>query len=90
MIRPQAGLENGNSLYFYALNADMAHAEERVMRLLRKNEPKLQPVEVFSEHGYQSEHDAAHLMHTLGSLFAPFRPFGWVRPKTEVDRRLLR
>ncbi|MBR3107286.1 MAG: FUSC family protein [Clostridia bacterium] len=90
VIRPQAGLENGNSLYFYALNADMAHAEERVMRLLRKNEPKLQPVEVFSEHGYQSEHDAAHLMHTLGSLFAPFRPFGWVRPKTEVDRRLLR
>ena len=90
VIRPQAGLENGSSLYFYAANADMAHAEARVMRLLQKNEPELQAEEVFSENGYQSEHDAAHLLHTLGSLYEPFRPFGWVDPKKDVDRRLLR
>ena len=90
VLRPQAGLENGSSLYFYAANADMAHAEERVMRLLRKNEPELQPAEVFSENGYQSEHDAAHLLHTLGNLYEPFRPLAWLHPKKEFDRRLLR
>lgn len=90
VIRPQAGLENGSSLYFYAANADMVHAEARVMRLLQKNEPELKAEEVFSENGYQSEHDAAHLLHTLGNLYEPFRPFGWVDPKKDVDRSLLR
>ena len=90
VIRPQAGLENGCSLYFYAVTADMAHAEERMMRLLHKNEPELQPVEVFSEHGYQSEHDAAHLLHTLGNAYEPYRPFAWVHHKEDFDRRLLR
>ena len=79
VIRPQAGLENGCSLYFYAVTADLAHAEERVMRLLRRNEPELQPTEVFSEHGYQSEHDAVHLLHTLGSLYEPLRAFSRFR-----------
>ena len=88
--RPQAGLENGSSLYFYAANADMGHAEERVMRLLKKNEPQLQPVQVFSEKGYHSEHDAIHLLHKLGKLYEPFRPFAWLHPKKEFDRSLLR
>lgn len=90
VIRPQAGLENGSSLYFYAVNADMAHAEDRLMRLLHKNEPELQAVELFSENGYQSEHDAIHLLHALGNSYEPFRPFAWLDPKKKIDRRLLR
>ncbi len=90
VIRPQAGLENGSSLYFYAANADMAHAEDRLMRLLHKNEPELQAVELFSENGYQSEHDAIHLLHALGNSYEPFRPFAWLDPKKKIDRRLLR
>lgn len=90
VIRPQAGLENGSSLYFYAANADMAHAEERVMRLMQKKEPGLKPVEIFSENGYQSEHDAAHLLHTLGNSYEPFRPFFWIDPENEKDPRRMR
>ncbi|MBR5111374.1 MAG: FUSC family protein [Clostridia bacterium] len=90
VIRPQAGLENGSSLYFYAANADMAHAEERLLRLMQKKEPGLKPVEVFSENGYQSEHDAAHLLHTLGNLYEPFRPFFWIDPESEKDARRFR
>ena len=90
VIRPQAGLEDSSSVYFYAANADMAHAEDRLMRLLHKNEPELKAVEVFSENGYQSEHDAFHLLHTLGNSYEPFRPFAWLHPKKEFDRRLLR
>ena len=90
VIRPQAGLENGSSVYFYAANADMAHAEERLLRLMQKKEPGLKPVEVFSENGYQSEHDAAHLLHTLGNLYEPFRPFFWIDPESEKDTRRFR
>ncbi|MBR0406897.1 MAG: FUSC family protein [Clostridia bacterium] len=89
-IRPQAGLTDGSSLYFYAANADMAHAQDRLMRLLQKKEPELQPVEIFSKNGYRSEHDAAHLLHTLGNSYEPFRPFFWIDPESEKDPRRLR
>ena len=90
VIRPQAGLPDGTSLYIYAANADMAHAQERLMRLLEKKEPGLQATDVFSEHGYQSEHDAVHLLHTLGNSYEPFRPFFWIDPENEKDPRRFR
>ena len=90
MIRPQAGLPDGTSLYIYAANANMAHAQERLMRLLEKKEPGLQATDVFSEHGYQSEHDAVHLLHTLGNSYEPFRPFFWIDPENEKDPRRFR
>ena len=71
VIRPQAGLEGGNSLYFYAANADIAHAEQHLMRLLRASDPSLVPQEILSETGYHSEHDAIHLLHRLGRYFEP-------------------
>lgn len=79
-LRPQAGLENGFGLYFYGEKADMPHAQERLMRLLQAKEPGLKKREVFFEGGYRSEHDAVHLLHTLGSLYEPFRPFFWINP----------
>ena len=77
VIRPQAGLEGGNSLYFYAANADIAHAEQHLMRLLQASDPSLVPQEVLSETGYHSEHDAIHLLHRLGRYFEPAL---WLNP----------
>jgi len=68
----------------------MAHAQERLMRLLEKKEPGLQATDVFSDHGYQSEHDAVHLLHNLGNSYEPFRPFFWIDPENEKDPRRFR
>ena len=71
VLRPQAGLNKGSSLYFYASHANVARAQEQVMLFMREKEPHLQAKEVFSEKGYRSEHDAAHLMHVLSRLYEP-------------------
>lgn len=89
-LRPQAGLTGGSGLYFYAANADLPHAEERLMRMLKQKEKNLEPREIFSNHGYQSEHDAVHLMHTLGNSYEPFRPFFWINPDNKKDPQLRR
>ncbi len=71
VIRPQAGMKGGNSLYFYAANADIAHAQQHLMRILHEYEPALVPQEVLSETGYQSEHDAIHLLQKLSNQYEP-------------------
>lgn len=70
-VRAQAGLPGSGSLYFYSAGATMERAEEKLVRLLREKDPKLQPVEVFSETGYGTEHDAVHLVHQLGKSYEP-------------------
>ena len=80
-LRPQAGLEGGFGLYFYAIQADVQRAEKKVVRLMRKQTPQLKPQEVFSKAGYHTEHDAIHLLHLLRNLYEPFRPFAWFTEK---------
>ena len=87
VLRPQAGLPGSSSLYFYAENADMAHAEERLMRLLKKLEPDLEAEEVFSATGYRSDHDATHLIHTLSNCYEPFHPLEWLREKRKKKKQ---
>ena len=58
----------------------MKLAENKVMALLRKEDPKLQPVEVFLDRPYQSEHDAMQLLHRLGNLYEPLR-LPWKKQK---------
>ena len=70
-LRPQAGLDRGSGLYFYAEQANVRNAEERLMAIMRETEPRLEAKEVFSLNGYRSEHDAAHLMHVLSSQYEP-------------------
>lgn len=60
-------------LYFYASDATMQSAEERLMELLRDEDPALEPVEIFSRAPYRSEHDAMHLLHVLGNAYEPLR-----------------
>ena len=71
VIRAQAGLPDGMSLYFYSADADMAHAQSRLMRLLRADGARLYPYPLISETGYHSEHDAIHLLHQLGQKYEP-------------------
>ena len=70
-LRPQAGSEGMSSLYFYAEEANIRRAEEKLMMIMREKEPQLKPKEVFSEKGYRSEHDAVHLMHRLSNQYEP-------------------
>ena len=60
-------------LYIYSEKATMAQAEDKLMALLRQNDPSLKPAEVFSRTGYRSEHDAMHLLHTLGNAYEPLK-----------------
>ena len=52
------------------------------MELLRKEEPDLQPVEVFLDRPYENEHDAMHLLHRLGDLYEPLR-LPWKKEQKE-------
>ncbi len=77
-VRAQAGLPGSGSLYFYSANATMDQAEEKLLCLLREKEPELQPVEVFSNTGYRTEHDAVHLVQELGKSYEPLAVSAWI------------
>ena len=79
VLRPQAGLEHGSSLYFYSARASAEQAEEQLMDLMKQKEPGLKAKEVFSAKGYRSEHDAVHLMHRLSSRYEPSYPLAWIQ-----------
>ena len=83
VLRAQAGLTNGSGLYFYAAEANVGEARERLMRLMREKEPGLQEKEVFSKKSYRSEHDAIHLMHVLSNLYEPVRFLPRIKRGTE-------
>ena len=76
-VRAQAGLPGSGSLYFYSAGATMERAEEKMLCLLREKEPGLEPVEVFSNTGYRTEHDAVHLVHQLGRSYEPLTLSVW-------------
>ena len=65
-------LENANKKGV-VLNLKAPEGKEALMRLLEKKEPGLQATDVFSDHGYQSEHDALNLLHRLGNVYEPVR-----------------
>lgn len=70
-VRDQAGDLDVAGLYFYAADADLAHAEEVLAATYRVEEPNLKPVEVFSRTGYRMEHDALLVMNKVEALFEP-------------------
>ena len=75
VIRPEAGAAGVSALYIYSAKATMRQAENRLMRLLREQDPSLWPTEVFLRSDYRNEYDAVSLLHTLGNLYAPVRLF---------------
>ena len=79
VLRPQAGLERGSSIYFYAVQATVQQAETQLMTTLREKEPRLKATEVFNAKGYRSERDVVRLMHRLGSQYEPLSLRFWER-----------
>ena len=71
VIRSQGGMENGYSLYFYAVYADVEHAQAHLMQLLRQKEPELEMHNLFSQKTYRSEYDAVKLLKTLSREYEP-------------------
>ena len=80
--RPQAGVKGACSLYFYAADANEKRAEEYLTRMMLEKDPRLKVREVFSAHGYRSEHDAVHLMRRVSSHYEPSVFSVWFRRLT--------
>ena len=74
-VRNQTIGEGLTGLYLYAERATMARAEQTLMEILRRDEPGLEPEEIFSRSGYRTEHDAMHLLHRLDNAFEPVKGF---------------
>lgn len=74
-IRPQPGAPGISGLYIYSHAASMAQAQKHMMQLLHQEDPTLTPVEIRLRAGYRSEHDAMHLLTTLGNSYEPIKLF---------------
>ena len=83
VIRPQAGIKNGCSLYFYAAHADTLHAQAHLIQLLRQKEPELQMVDMTAEYPYRSERDAMRLLRKLSREYEPNILEAWVEGKAK-------
>ena len=79
IVRPQAGLDEGCSLYFYAIHADMLHAREHLMHLLRQENPDLEMHEIIEERAYLTEHDAIRLLKRLKNAYEPTVLSTWLK-----------
>lgn len=60
-------------LYIYSDRSGMKRAENHLMDLLKENDPALEPVELFLNGGYRSEHDAVHLLNVLRNSYEPVK-----------------
>ena len=80
-VRAQAIGTGLTGLYVYSAQATMAHAEETLMALLRRDDPALKPVEILSQTGYRTEHDAMRLLYRLGNAYEPLK----FLPRREED-----
>ena len=78
VIRPQAGLSEGCSLYFYSAHATIENAQSQLMHLLQQKEPELESVELRSSKGFRTEYDAIRLMRRLTREYAPFLLTAWI------------
>lgn len=81
VIRPQSGLDDGCSLYFYALHADMEHAQDHLMRLLRQENPDLEARDMVNEKPYQTDQDAVRLLKKLTREYEPLALTLWLKDK---------
>ena len=77
VIRPQAGLSEGCSLYLYSAHATVEDAQKQLMHMLQQQEPALESVELRSPKGFRTEYDAIRLMRRLTREYAPFVLTAW-------------
>ena len=71
VIRHQAGLEDGCSLYFYAIHADVRHAQTHLIRLLQQKDPCLEIYDVLPDRSCLTLHETISLLRTLKAEYQP-------------------
>ena len=71
VIRPQAGLDDGCGLYFYAAHADPGHARTHLMQLLRQKAPCLEACVISADRPYSAEADAVRLLRKVDEAYEP-------------------
>lgn len=71
VVRPQAGLADGCSLYFYAIHADVNHAQDHLMHLLQQEDPNLEKQDVIAKRSYRIEQDAINLLREVKNAYEP-------------------
>ena len=74
VIRSQAGIEDGCSLYFYASNADVEHAREHLMYLLWQKDPELDPCEITCDDTAPHHHSETQAVRLLRKADQEFEP----------------
>ncbi len=80
-IRPQASADGISGLYIYSDEADIDHAKNVMMWMLREKNPDCIPVEVVSKTPYRSETDALRLLRRIGRMYEPVAFLPRRRPK---------
>ena len=71
VIRSQPGLEEGCSLYFYAVHADIEHAQAHLIQLLRQENAKLEIRNLTQAKDHPAEADAVRLLQKVATEFEP-------------------
>ena len=84
VIQPQTDFPGVSGLYIYSQRATVRAMEARLMEALRKDDPRLTPLELFLPSGYRSEHDAMSLLHQLYNRYAPIRLLPFPRKRRET------
>ena len=83
VVRPQAGLPEGCSLYFYAIHADVQHAQAHLMKKLQQDNPELVMQDVVAKKGYNSEQDAIRLLQSLKNAYEPDVVTAWLAERSK-------
>ena len=81
VVRPQAGLEDGCSLYFYAAHADIDHARAHLMHLLQQDDPRLTLQESSGSGAYTTELDALRLLRRVRNAYEPSAIRAWIEER---------
>ena len=81
VIRPQAGLEDGCSLYFYAAHADLNHTKDHLMRLLLQKNPRLEMRDVNPDKPCLTVQDTIRLLRRLRNEYEPLVIAAWLKER---------
>ena len=78
VIRPQAGLDDGCALYFYAIHADVQHATEHVMHLLQQRNPRFEKWEVRIDRPVTTVRGTIRLLKKVKNEYEPMIGSTWL------------
>ena len=84
VVRPQAGLAEGCSLYFYAIHADVEHARTHLMKMLQQDNPELVMQDVVARKAYRTEQDAIRLLRSVKNAYEPDVVTAWLAERGDA------